>query len=410
MKDNVTNTLYRNLLRIAKQFESPTKKGPLLTSLLYRHGRDDFIDYESLRPSNTTSTNPNPNPNPMKPLKEMKSSEEARDLSKSYHESRSSLWTTSSEDNHESHPYYFNHDSAAKPQHVILYKNLLREVIGGPNVHMMFAIQAKERRKGSFLTKIIQREFRNDIQSKSYNGGYSESSRRNVAFLAFKELNKKLKWFETIGRIKLSPELLDDTWMESYHVAQEDDDSMVLSDVSVLPTTPASSYLRPGCFLVAHPLLTGIFNQSVICILDHTEADNTNNNDDSRDGGTYGLIVNQPLMIEESNNVHTHHRRRRKLNEIIRNDCLPEGVKLAFGDCPVRSGGPVNMSVQMIRIAEPIQESKLQIGGNVLPMIQDEYNNNNDDDKECSSSTALNGDSAIYFGGDIIKGEYIWIV
>lgn len=413
-------------MRVAKHFDAPSKTGPILTSLLYRHGRDDFIDYESLRPSSSkeedaTNTNTSSSSDNDKVSLHSLSSEQARDLSKSYQELKSSMWTRyeSSSEEHES--YHFNNRNAAKqPPHLILYKSLLREVIGGSNVHMMFAIQAKERRKDFFsLTNIIQREFRKDVSSKSYIGGYSDSCRIHTAFLAFKELNKKLTWAETMGKRKLSK---DDnntpSWMESESVPvsnkKEDIDDVVLSDVSVLPTQPASSYLQPGCFLVAHPLLTGIFHQSVICILDHTAVDESdhnndnNNNDDDmesniQNGGTYGLIVNQPLMMEESSNNNVHrNQRRRTLNEIIRNDCLPEGVKLAFGDSPVRSGGPVNMSVQMLRIAEPIQESKLQIGGNVLPMIQ---NDSNIDDHDDCSSTAVNGDSAIYFGGDIIKAS-----
>lgn len=395
MKNNntiISKTLYRNLLRVAKHFDAPAKIGPILTSLLYRHGRDDSIDYESIRPSTLDSSNDTSS------LRQL-SSDQARDLSKSYQE----LLKRSSEEepSHESFPIH-NPNAVKQPWHFLLYKSLLREVIGGPNVHMMFAIQAKERRKECTLTNIIQREFRNDVASKSYSWGYSDSCRRNTAFLALKELNKKLKWVETMGRMNDLESLERNdtsTWMDSL----EEMDDMVLSDVSMLPTKPASSYLKPGCFLVAHPLLTGIFNQSVICILDHTQIDESNNDNDDdtesniRDGGTYGLIVNQPLLIEDpSNNGHTK-QRRRTLNEIIRNDCLPEGVKLAFGDCPVRSGGPVNMSVQMLRIAEPIQESKLQIGGNVLSMIQE--------DNYDYSSTAVNGDSAIYFGGDIIKGK-----
>jgi putative AlgH/UPF0301 family transcriptional regulator len=353
------------------------------------------MDYESIRPSSLDSSNDKLS------LKQL-SSDQARDLSKSYQELLLLQRSSEEEQSHESFPFH-NPNAAKQPLHILLYKSLLREVIGGPNVHMMFAIQAKERRKECTLANIIQREFRNHVASKSYSWGYSDSCRRNTAFLALKELNKKLKWVETMGRMNdlesLEQNDTNSTWMESL----EETDAMVLSDVSVLPTKPASSYLKPGCFLVAHPLLTGIFNQSVICILDHTQIDGSNNDDNDtesniRDGGTYGLIVNQPLMIEDPSNNRQTNQRRRTLNEIIRNDCLPEGVKLAFGDCPVRSGGPVNMSVQMLRIAEPIQESKLQIGGNVLSMIQE------DNDDDCSS-TAVNGDSAIYFGGDIIKAS-----
>ena len=44
MSDRVSLALYRSLLRTIKPFTSQ-KTGPILTSLLYRSGADDYIDY-----------------------------------------------------------------------------------------------------------------------------------------------------------------------------------------------------------------------------------------------------------------------------------------------------------------------------------------------------------------------------
>lgn len=385
MRDIVTKTLYRSLLRVARNFESPSPIGSIVSSLLYRHGRDDWIDYERL----------------------------SGDLSLSKSETSKSF---------DEESYNFNQHFASKQSpHLILYKSLLREILGGPKVHMKFAIQTKER-KLDFLTSVIQREFRNDESSKSFHFGATNECRKKVGFMAYKELNQKLKWAETMGLRLLHDSSLDADANDLVTSGSEEDDIRITqSHVSVLWKQPPSTYLQPGCFLVAHPLLTGIFNQSVICILDHSisnkddsktaSSSEKKNNDDSRgeddmSQGTYGLILNHPFMVDETkydkdpnpNHIISISERERQLNEIIRNDCLPEGMKVAFGNFPVRNGGPVNMSVQMLRIAEPTQESNLQIGGTVLPEIQVVGTNH-------EYSTAINDDRAIYFGGDIIKGK-----
>ena len=100
--------------------------------------------------------------------------------------------------------------------------------------------------------------------------------------------------------------------------------------------------------------------------------------------GTYGLMVNFPVSFGE---------RRRTLGEVLSSNCLPKGVKLAFGDCPVRNGGPVNVSIQMLRVTTPEEEEQLCLGGQVLSTQNDNQN----------ISSAKDSDKAVYFGGDIVK-------
>ena len=156
---------------------------------------------------------------------------------------------------------------------------------------------------------------------------------------------------------------------------------------------PPESYLRPGSYLVAHPLLSGYFSRTVIAILDHT--DDYNNTDPTQmAGGTYGLVVNRPSLIRENHNNQGHGPRGRTLSEVIRPNCLPRGLHEAFGNNPIREGGPVNLSLQMIYSATSSQEDKLQIGGVVLPMIA----SSNEKD-----TSAADTDHAIYYQGDVIK-------
>ena len=178
-------------------------------------------------------------------------------------------------------------------------------------------------------------------------------------------------------------------------------DNLFAKGVVRLPLNPTSAYLKTGTFLVAHPLLTGCFAKSVICILQHTESRPTGEEEDGEHmGGTYGLVVNKPLKVGVPNHD-SNQSRDRALREVIRYDCLPEGIRLAFGDNAVRNGGPVNMSIQMIRTSTTDEEEKWKVGGTVLSMVGD--GSSVEDAKDEVTSTAMDTDSAIYFGGDIIK-------
>jgi Putative transcriptional regulator len=206
---------------------------------------------------------------------------------------------------------------------------------------------------------------------------------------------------------------MEDDMMEDEY----DMHNLVARNVDKLPLVPSSCYLQPGTFLVAHPLMTGCFAKSVICLLQHTPASsdvsstkNTNNQQDQSAsgepgtiGGTYGLIVNQPIKTGVPNNSNSERSRWRTLREVIRYDCLPEGIKVAFGDSPVRNGGPVNLSVQMLRYTGPEEEEKSKIGGSVLPMATLRENDEDVPSDVTISSAAMDTNSAVYFGGDIIK-------
>lgn len=229
-----------------------------------------------------------------------------------------------------------------------------------------------------------------------------------------------------------------------------------------------SSILQCGTYLIAHPLMTGYFAKSVIVILDHAEEDENKDNpakteggevegeesssDGSGGGGTYGIIINRlalrPETVELSNQrqhlemmlrlqqqelgekgegekisqlhevsetpsttTHSNVLRSISLLQAINADDLPESVQSAFGDAPVREGGPVNLSLQMIHRkslsevatkdkGDNAEDSKLEkecgpasngIGGTVLGYDHDSKRDAGD---------------AIYFGGDVIKASH----
>ncbi len=363
--------------------------------------------------------------------------------------------------------------------------------------HMVFPSQTVSKENsdagdcdmGKRLVDIIRNEFRANNKSFSrenndnanyaadtangitFSQFYNDSVRKEAGFLALREIQKKLSWAEDMGMNHLfrHQHHQHQRHQQSHHKNHHDDDNNNNNEndnnklpkisrakgVHKIPTYPPSSYLQSGAFLIAHPMLTGIFSKSVICILQHTDDtsmyhygkrktemqhgndndededehdkasdDNDNDGDDDDDsddeiiknsnGGTYGVIINCPLKVgvPDPNDTNSTKKRNRTLREVMRHDALPEGVKIAFGDCPVRQGGPVNVSIQMLRIASPEEEDKLKIGGTVLPtVLQCDYFDGEGDDGHDSDvgdgghvmSSALYSDKAIYFGGDIIK-------
>ncbi len=333
--------------------------------------------------------------------------------------------------------------STTSQNYLHLYKHLLRQLFldEQENVlrQMQFPSQTTKRTEdkddenkynvecimGKKLINLIQNEFRD----KSNSNIYTSAIKRETGFLVLRELQKKLLWAQSMG-------IHDDLFHYHEHTKNIGDIGAVVyenemkrrmdeeryiqiqaaNDVNRISTKSSSLFLQSGVFLIAHPMLRGIFDRSVICILQHTERkkmesnlegfeeeEQSDDDDDDTDmdisaaqnGGTYGVIINSPLTvgIPGSDSRSGIRRRNRTLREVIRNDSLPEGVRLAFGDSPVRNGGPVNLSIQMLRYASPEDEEKLKIGGIVLPQVLV-----NDD-----VSTAMYSDKAIYFGGDIIK-------
>jgi len=108
---------------------------------------------------------------------------------------------------------------------------------------------------------------------------------------------------------------------------------------------------------------------------------------------------------------------------------LPESVQMAFGDAPVREGGPVNLSLQMMhrktssttmkesydvhesvdpntkeeRGEEEEKEEQLwEIGGTQLPWGGTEQHHQHDDGK----LTTKDSEETIYFRGDVIKASH----
>mmetsp|Transcript_2272 Transcript_2272/g.3474 ORF Transcript_2272/g.3474 Transcript_2272/m.3474 type:complete len:498 (+) Transcript_2272:202-1695(+) len=386
----LSKTLYRTLLRSTKHYTSP-RNGPILSSLLYRSGSDDEVDYTAEK--HVVSKTDETSSSTHQDIDDLIHAEEARDLSKPYKElleQRKKREASDEEGDLISETGRGLDASTSEERlHTFLYRGLLKEIIG-THAHMNFPFQA-EQGEDNVMTRlkdVIRREFKgsDDSLSKTYSG----KIRRDTAFSALKELQKKLTWAETLGLN------LDDDGSQSREI-----DNLVAKGVVRLPLNPTSAYLKTGTFLVAHPLLTGCFAKSVICILQHTESQSIGEEDDGEHmGGTYGLIVNKPLKIGVPNHD-SNQSRDRTLREVIRYDCLPEGIKLAFGDNRVRNGGPVNMSMQMIRTSTIDEEEKWKLGGTVLSMVGDGCSV--EDVKDEVTSTAMDTDSAIYFGGDIIK-------
>jgi putative AlgH/UPF0301 family transcriptional regulator len=217
------------------------------------------------------------------------------------------------------------------------------------------------------LRSMIRREFRGDHET-SLSYGVDPSVRRQAAFLTLKELNNKLVWETKLRATAPEP-----------HPCQE------APDVHPLPTQPASSYLQPGCFLVAHPHLDGYFRRSVILILDHNAKSRTN-----AGYGTYGLVINRPASNPESPSTCL------TLKEVIRP--LPSKLSSAFSASPVREGGPVHMSLQMLHSVTCEQQEEFQLGGHlVTPIATDGA-----DDGNTSASTLKEG-KTIYYGGDLLR-------
>lgn len=474
----LSRTLYKALLRTAKHYTSE-KNGPVLSCLLYRSGYDESLEHPYEQGENVISSLPLSISND-----ESKSStsstitsttstttgttttktnttfveniptedrfmaiEQARDLSKPYSSLLKYQKTKDKlglfHENKEDIPNALDNDLA--PLHVSLYRKLVKEVIGS-GVHMNFPSKIKQERDNVMtrMINVIKREFRGTDTSLSKS--YSEKTRQQIAFLTLKELQKKLVWAESLGlhldHDEDEDDDLDDDDEDEEDDLDDDDDEdghdghdrnpFVARNVVKLPLAPSSCYLQPGTFLIAHPLMTGCFARSVICLLQHTppsndvssastnvEQDKSASKEQGSDiGGTYGLIVNQPIKTGVPN-AYSERSRWKTLREVIRYDCLPEGIKVAFGNSPVRNGGPVNLSVQMLRCTTPEEEEKSKIGGSVLPMattlcdhaVEDTILQNNNDKGTVTTSchdmatlsTAMDTNSAVYFGGDIIK-------
>ena len=241
---------------------------------------------------------------------------------------------------------------------------------------------------GPSLRSVVRREFRaptvaerrqaeGDTVSEGHRGSWQQRHpsssyvdtdvRLQTAFHALSALNRKLKWAHDMGLPHPSPPAQEEDGIERRTWAAEG----VAPLGTTVPTrkdhldkepplTPekdaggsngasnagdeASSSLRRGTYLIAHPLMRGYFARSVIVLLDHAEE--REGADGSQSGGTYGLIVNRPARDPGAGAL------LRRLEEgggpprdapiplarAIQADDLPEAVQAAFGDSPVREG------------------------------------------------------------------------
>lgn len=346
--------LYRSLLRAAAPFSSPAPNATVLSCLLHRTGIDDGFVWADLPPPKMTETK--------KERKRLpKTVEEARDLSRAYAQDRE-------EDDMMPPPLPF--DERRTPSHV-LFRRLLREVVAGRDGfrQMQFPSEVDTTR----LKKVIRREFR------SKDSHFDDAARQETAFLALRELNRKLRWDEALekeNRILSDGALGRENGGDTLEAISERNRRQAARNVFPLPIDDPSGYLKAGTYLIAHPLLTGFFHRTVICILDHSESSNS-----SKTGGTYGLIVNRIAVSQSSG-------KRQTLNHVLRT--LPPELARAFGNCSVREGGPVHMSLQMIHARTPDQPA---LGGTVLSVATPE---------DETTSTAMDSDRAIYYQGNMM--------
>lgn len=337
----VVKRLYRSLLRAAKPYTSPSPNAAVLSCLLYRTGIDDWDSVAKATPQEYARTE-----------------DRARDLTESY-ATRRAGGNSQGENSRESY---------AAIQHQRLFRSLLREVVAGSNGYrrMLFPSQVDPTR----LRDVVRREFRENNDIPTISAPFDDTTRIQVAFVALRELNKKLSHFEFLEQESGTP------------IPQQ-----AARHVSPLPFTPSSSYLKPGVFLVSHPHLNdSFFSKSVVCILDHKDESTESGSKRSEDAGsTYGVIVNRFSMNPETG-------KNRTIREAFLKSRLPARLADIFGDAVVKDGGPVHVSIQMLYAAAADNEELSSIGGAVIPMVP-----------EGDSSTALFSDQATYFQGDLFQ-------
>jgi putative AlgH/UPF0301 family transcriptional regulator len=368
-KSLISRRLYRNLLRTAAPFTSPSPDATVLSCLLQRTGIDDHVDdWESYATGKVFDDDGNA---------VFSSEDQARDLTYSYADRIPALAGGLPRTKNQT-------TSNASRDYQKLFRRLLREVVTGTNgfAKMAFPSQVDPTR----LRKIIQREFRNGDDAVSTI--FDDAARRQTALTAIRELNKKLAFHGRLQKMAPVPNPRQAAW-----------------NVSPLDVGSPSFKLRPGMFLVSHPFMNdGFFSKSVICILDHTSIHDLpeDENDESYTATTpagsyqmhcqtYGLIINRVSVRAETG-------RNRTLKEAFQEHMLPERITETFGNCIVRSGGPVHVSLQMIYSAPPSSSEQGEdvfstIGGKVIPAVEE---------KEGDSS-ALYSDRGTYFQGHIFK-------
>jgi hypothetical protein len=193
------------------------------------------------------------------------------------------------------------HDGDLHPAH--FYLGLSEVISGSPTGIRANLFPAHVEHSSLKLTEVIRREFKQ--QADSHSARFDDRTRKEIAFLSLRELNKKLAWADSL--VKNAPE---------QHPRQ------AARHVSPLPLDQPSSYLQRGAYLVAHPHLTGYFHRTVICIVDHTEEGDYTASGQTQSYGTYGLIINRVSISPSSG-------KNLKLSEVLRP--LPSELKDALG-------------------------------------------------------------------------------
>ncbi|CAJ1942882.1 unnamed protein product [Cylindrotheca closterium] len=327
----VIRRLYRNMLRTIKPYtSSPDAK--VLHCLLHRTGLDDDIsDWEAF----VKATG-------------LEKGHQASDLSYSYADAKKGG--------------RFQDDDR---DHKLLFRRLLREVVTGEKGLRRMPVPSVV--DTSRLQQVIKREFRNEKGS-SMSAYFNDLTRRQVAFTALRELNKKLSVLASVDSSEVSPN------QAAWHV-------------SSLPISKPSAILQPGVFLMSHPHMSdSFFSRTVICILDYENEAKSESAAKRFDldalGPTYGLIVNRVSMKGDTNE-------KRTLREAFDDNMLPERMADIFGDMPVKDGGPVHPSLQMLYSLPGSKENT--IDGTLIPTIPEPHD----------GSTAEYTDCATYFQGDV---------
>ena len=313
-------SLYRSLLRAAEPFSPPSPHAITLQCLLDRSGiGDDDVEWFSYVSSKMPSSR--------RPFNRRDSRTENQDKNDSKESTASSISSTPSTQQ-DSSPDSDNevekkHDNDNEPQPAdenkdgvedviydegeddddeeeeeegiygtelthMLFRKLLREVVSGSSMgdrQMQFPHHVRQQHETDpfRLRRLIQREFRASYMtppepkerrrsntamasSNALSTPFSNAVRQRVAFWALRRLNEKLAWHQEL--LTKQKQLEQSNRKMNISVDSSTSPSKKSWKVTPLPTRPASSYLQPGTFLVAHPNLTGYFQRSVICILD----------------------------------------------------------------------------------------------------------------------------------------------
>lgn len=123
---------------------------------------------------------------------------------------------------------------------------------------------------------------------------------------------------DTVGGASVSDGILN---CEDPFVSHEELPILLNSKVSIDKDKWAHTipHIEPGCVLVANEKLGGVFHQTVVLIIDHSESQGSN-----------GIIINRPLKGNLQGVA------------AMQNTTLDLSLRLAFSKAPVTYGGPVN--------------------------------------------------------------------